>query len=205
MTSHDKGKGIMGSQLRPENWVVAIGVVFAVGIVVASMLPDSFWSENNTTPIAQRDGAMTTPSMRSAVGGVVQGLAGGQTQGQNQAKKGQANDMMGLVPFTRAKSVRFRGRVIRVISLGNDTGWGQMHVWLEDGSGQSQEISIAPDWYLIHMGCIIKENARVDGSAFTFGKARPIAEYYAKTISVGGKTCRLRNDEGFALWSNRLR
>jgi hypothetical protein len=28
---------------------------------------------------------------------------------------------------------------------------------------------------------------------------------FAKTIAVNGKTCRLRNDEGFALWSNRLR
>ncbi|OEJ67304.1 magnetosome protein MamS [Magnetovibrio blakemorei] len=184
----------MNSGFRPENWIVAGGIVFALGVVAASSLPDTFWSDNNTSPISAQVtnlGELLAPTP--------------DPNATDMAATPQEANVTGLIPFTKASTTRFRGKVVRVMSLGNDTGWGQMHVWISDGAGQAQEISIAPDWYLMHMGCTVTEQAQVQGSAFSFGKPQTIPELYAKSITVDGKTCRLRNDEGFALWSNRLR
>ncbi|MEE8392964.1 MAG: magnetosome protein MamS [Rhodospirillales bacterium] len=180
--------------MKAEHWIVSAGMVFSFGVIGAAMVPGFF--EDGAIPTQAVATAPGNPDARLAVQGAIQGAA----------QAPEANAMIpGLVPFSRATSERFQGKVVRMVSWGNDTGWGQIHIWVDNGSGPSREVSVAPDWYLKHLGCRIEENSRVRGVAFKFGKARPDAELYAKGITVDGKSCRLRNDEGFALWSNRLR
>jgi hypothetical protein len=163
--------------MKPEHWIITTGMIFAVLVFVAAVLPEDY--QDAGTAVSSEAVAQTAA---------------------------KAAPTRGLVPFSRAKTNRFQGKVVRVVSLGSSTGWGQLHIWVDEGNGgPAREISVAPDWYLMHLGCTIKENTRVDGTAFSFGKARPDPELYAKKISIGGKACDLRNDEGFALWSNRLR
>ena len=118
---------------------------------------------------------------------------------------GRKTAIPGLIPFSRAKTERFGGTVMRMSSMGPDTGWDQIHVWIDAGGGASREVSVAPQWFLQHLGCPIKEKSTIQGVGFKFDKVRPNAELYAKSIAVDGNSCRLRNDEGFALWSNQLR
>ncbi len=113
--------------------------------------------------------------------------------------------MPGLIPFSPTKPQSFSGRVAQIVSLGADVGWGQMHIWVNDGSGNLREISLAPLWYLQQTGCANFENARVYGVGYQFDPSRPNAELYAKSITVNGKTCLLRDDEGLALWGNPTR
>jgi hypothetical protein len=110
--------------------------------------------------------------------------------------------MPGLIPFSPTKPQAFAGRVSQVATLGAEVGWGQLHIWINEGGGTLREISLAPLWYLQKAGCTDFETARVSGQAFQFDPSRARAELYAKTISVKGQTCRLRDDEGLALWVN---
>ncbi len=112
--------------------------------------------------------------------------------------------MPGLIPFSPTKPQPFGGRVTQVASLGADVGWGQMHIWVNDGSAL-REISLAPLWYLQQVGCGNLENARVNGAGFQFDPSRPNAELYAKYVIVDGQKCLLRDDEGLALWGNPTR
>ncbi len=179
--------------MKAEHWIVSAGVLFSFVVIVAAIAPGFF-----------EDGAIPTLAVAPAPGNPDARLAADAVQGAAQAP--EANAMIpGLVPFSRATSERFQGKVVRMVSWGNDTGWGQIHIWVDNGSGPSREVSVAPNWYLKHLGCRIVENSRVRGVAFKFGKVRPDSELYVKDITVDGKSCHLRNDEGFALWSNRLR
>ena len=108
----------------------------------------------------------------------------------------------GLTPFTAATPLQFGGRITEVASIGNDMGWGQVHIWIDDGTGAVREISLAPQTYLARVGCVAETGRRINGTAFQFDAARPDAELYAKTITLGGQRCRLRDDEGLALWLN---
>jgi len=169
--------------MKAEHWILSAGAAFSFVVLAVALMPDAFWGNgqpNSTAAVAPAD-----PDPLPAA------------QGNTGAP--------GLVPFSRATSERFRGKVVRIVSLGSDTGWGQVHIWIDTGSGPAREVSVAPDWYLQHLGCSIADSSRVDGAAFRFSKSQPDAELYAKNINVDGKSCRLRNDEGFALWSNRLR
>lgn len=108
----------------------------------------------------------------------------------------------GLTPFTRPKLMQFGGRITQIASIGNDMGWGQIHIWIDDGTGAVREVSVAPQSYLTQIGCPALDNARVNGTGFQFDMAQPNAGLYAKTLVVGGQTCNLRDDEGLALWMN---
>ena len=108
----------------------------------------------------------------------------------------------GLSPFTPSKPLQFAGRVTQVASIGNDVGWGQIHIWIDDGTGVLRELSVAPQTYLAQIGCPPFDGTRVSGIGFNFDAGQPNAELYVKTITVGGQTCRLRDDEGLALWLN---
>ena len=176
--------------MKAENWILGVGAAFVIVLVGTAMVPDDFWNEDLpavATTLADSAGAGGTAPPPLAV-----------VRGRNVA-------MSGLTPFSRAESYRFDGRVVRIISRGADLGWGQVHVWIAGGPEAVREISLAPEWYLQYLSCAVSKNARVAGVAFRFDAKRPNAELYAKTVTVNGKTCRLRNDEGFALWSNKLR
>ncbi len=169
--------------MNAEHWIVSVGVAFCFAVLGAAMMPNAFWGNGNPNTAAAV--APGNPDPLPAA------------QGNTGAP--------GLVPFSRAVSERFRGKVVRIVSWGSATEWGQVHIWVDSGSGPAREVSVAPNWYLQHLGCSIADNSRVQGVAFRYSKSQPDAELYAKNVTIDGKTCRLRNDDGFALWSNRLR
>jgi hypothetical protein len=154
--------------------VVALGIAGFVALIVVALA-----------------GGGTKPALGPA--GAVS--AGGGAAGVNVA-------MAGLTPFVAARPMAFAGRVTQVVTVGADVGWGQVHVWINDGSGTLRELSLAPQSYLTAIGCPALDDARVSGVGFLFDPTRAGAEIYAREIAVGGTTCRLRDDEGLALWMN---
>nr|AAL10000.1 unknown [Magnetospirillum gryphiswaldense MSR-1] len=147
--------------------VLGIGGALVLILVVIALLPDRFTRGEGKTATAVSSGA-------------AQALPAA---------------LPGLSPFTPAKPLQFSGRVTQVASIGNDVGWGQVHVWIDNGTGALQEISVAPQSYLNQIGC-----PSFSGIGFLFDAGRPNAELYAKSVLVGGRTCKLRDDEGLALW-----
>ncbi|MDQ6993810.1 MAG: hypothetical protein Q9M31_10065 [Mariprofundus sp.] len=112
----------------------------------------------------------------------------------------------GMVPFHTAATERFDGNIQKVFIRGAGTEWAQMHIWVVSGMfSASTEISLAPQWYLEHLGCSVSEGSVIHGSAFNFFQTRPELTFlYGKTITINGVSCELRNAEGLALWSNQL-
>lgn len=193
--------------MKTEQWIIGGGLACFLVLVVAAIMPDDFWDANISS----------SASVIVSVAGSRAGIANPALQARNAAPGGGAVQqgpptswgrnvaMPGLTPFSRASSQRFQGNVVRTISRGTEVGWAQVHIWVANGVGDSRQISLAPDWYLQYLGCPVSENMHVKGTAYKFDTVRSGAKLFAKTIAVNGKTCRLRNDEGFALWSNRLR
>ncbi len=173
--------------------IMGAGGAFCLVVLGAALVPDSFRGSNSVD-------APLSPVRESAVSSFEAGGNAGTAQGW-----GRKSALPGLVPFSRAKSERFRGSVTRLTSRGENTGWNQIHIWVDNGSGTSKEVSVAPRWFLEYLGCPVQDKSRVRGVGFRFDRVRPNAELYAKNITVGKKSCRLRTDEGFALWSNQLR
>jgi hypothetical protein len=164
-------RGMLGSAVTSQS-VLAVGVVMLVIMVVSALIPDRFTDGGGSSPrAASGRPALTLPAA-----------------------------LPGLTPFTPATPLQFNGRVTQVASIGNDVGWGQIHIWIDNGTGALQEISVAPQSYLNQIGCPSFDGTRVSGIGFQFDVARPNAELYAKFIMVGGRTCKLRDDEGLALW-----
>ncbi|MEO5374207.1 MAG: hypothetical protein H7840_07995 [Alphaproteobacteria bacterium] len=206
--------------MRAEHGILGIGAAFILVVVGMAMIPDDVWERDHAETGAVIAGAVgagggiTNPALinPNALGDVMAApqAAPPQPQPLPQAQGagaawGRNAAMPGLIPFTRAASQKFQGRVTSVVALGSDIGWGQVHIWVADGTNPLQEISLAPDWYLSYLGCAVTENIRVEGVAFKFDQVQSNVELYAKTITVNGVLCGLRNDEGFALWSNQLK
>jgi len=190
-------------KMKAEHWILGVGALFAVAVMGAALMPDDPWRDD--VPAA----AAGLADIAGSGGGMVPSIATipgvSALDGSPSTARARPVAMTGLTPFSRAESRRFDGRVVRVVKRGADVGWGQVHVWIAGGPDPVQEVSLAPDWFLQHLGCVVPKDARVRGMGFRFDVTRPGAELYARTVTVNGKTCRLRNDEGFALWSNKLR
>ena len=168
----DRLMGEVRPHLTGQN-VVAVGIAGFIGLMVVAM----------------------------AGGGAGPALGPSAATGVSNAK-GVNVAMAGLTPFVAVKPMAFAGRVTQVVAVGANTGWGQVHVWINDGSGTLRELSLAPQSYLAAIGCPAFDNARVSGVGFLFDPLRPGAELYPREIVVAGVTCRLRDDEGLALWMN---
>ncbi len=179
--------------MSPERLVMCAGGVFFLIVLGAALMPDSLWD-------SEAAGSLSSSARESAPAPLADAGEVGTVPAW-----GRKSAPPGLVPFSKAKSERFRGAVVRLASRGEKTGWNQIHIWVDNGSGTSKEVSLAPKWYLEYLGCRVRDKSRVRGVGFKFDRVRPNAELYAKNIMVGNKSCRLRNDEGFALWSNQLR
>ena len=173
--------------------VMAVGGAVCLVVLGAAMMPDSF------TRGVSPDGPLS-----SALESAPSPIGAGDNE-ETDKGWGRKSAMPGLIPFSQAKSQRFRGSVTRLAVRGENTGWSQVHIWVDNGSGTSREVSVAPKWYLEYLGCRVQDNSTVRGVGFKFDRVRPNAELYAKNITIEEKSCRLRNDEGFALWSNQLR
>ncbi|MBF0139424.1 MAG: hypothetical protein HQL74_03980 [Magnetococcales bacterium] len=109
----------------------------------------------------------------------------------------------GVFNFERAPRVQFYGKVQQISEIIQDDG--QIHVWIHDPAGGEMQISVAPNWYLKLVNCQLDHDVVITGSGFRFDRKNKDALVYAKKIQVNGHICHLRNDEGFALWSNKLR
>lgn len=179
--------------MNTERWVMGAGGIVLLIVFAAALAPDSILMESKGS------GSPMSGSQADALA-----QQGAPPAGGEQAW-GRKTAIPGLIPFSQAKTERFGGTVVRTASMGQDTGWDQIHIWIDAGGGASREVSVAPQWFLQHLGCPIKEKSAIQGVGFRFDKVRPNAELYAKSIAVDGNSCRLRNDEGFALWSNQLR
>ena len=193
--------------MKVEDWIIGLGAVFVISLVAAAMIPDDVLDRNTVSSAHVIVGVGTAgPGMpNGGPGNPIAGQAANFPSWPSPPAQLQTVAMPGLTRFEVAKSETFRGQVRQIVNRGRDHGWGQIHIWVADGADLPREISLAPDWYLIHLGCPVSESARVRGTAFNFDSVRPDSALYAKTIIVNGKLCRLRNDEGFAFWSNRLR
>ncbi len=200
--------------MKTENWIVAFGAGILFAVLLVALLPDDLW-DDEAHHAAQAVGNAVGVMPGDARGGrritELPAAAPGFSRQPNYPPqlRGRAVAMpagRGLVPFSAARTEAFNGTVAQVQGSGVDQGWGQIHVWIADRNGDAMELSMAPDWYLEYMGCGVTRNMYVKGTGFIFdtdGMAQPLL--YAKDVTVNGVKCKLRNDEGFALWSNRLR
>ena len=162
----------------PSQTVLALGGLFLIGVVIDALLPYN----TNTDQVTPASSARMVTAAAPNVFGL--------------------GNMQGTQAFVPSPPVSFGGRVTEVLTVGAEMGWGQVHIWINDGTGKSQEVSLAPESYLQQIGCPGLANARVEGVGFRFDPNRPSSELYAKNITVAGTICRLRDDEGLALWIN---
>ena len=198
--------------MRLEKIVLGSGAMLGVFVLVAAVISD----EGMEHPDLDRSGQLIAEAVGAGAGVGTPGLnapqlpempQGGQMRAAALpgAPPVSAQSIPGLVPFSRPAQERFSGRVTQVMALGADAGWGQVHITiLDDLTGASRVVSLAPTWYLQYQGCTVMQNYQVSGVAFRFDAPGADVPFYARTIKVNGRPCQLRSDEGFALWSNRL-
>lgn len=191
--------------MKAEHMILGAGTVFLAGLVSIALVPDPFWEEEAVRPAAGVGAAMA-PGMALRTDRPARGQAPAGAPGwAAPALRAQPVVMAGMTPFEIAPVKPFRGDVQQVIQRGDPAQWGQVHIQLDDVSGKRVEISLAPRWYLQYLGCSVANDLRLRGTAFDFDGRTPDPVLYAKDVTVQGTKCRLRNDEGFALWSNQLR
>jgi len=187
--------------LKTENWIVAGGIIFLLVLAVVAFLPEDYpETDLQSTALNPAPDLLTN---RSPIMAMPPGA--GQPIAQNAAagRRGMGTVSPGLRRFERAPMVRFSGIVQQVSELPQHDG--QIHIWVEDPQGIEKRVSIGPDWFLKYTGCPVAHDITVSGIGFMFETAGKEPLIYARKIKIGNKVCRLRNDEGFALWSNRLR
>lgn len=184
--------------MKAENWIVTAGIVFLLIMSLFSFLPEDVLESDFTA-------ATVDKTMNLAPGGIdpmTLGQAGPMVAAAK--KPGTASTRFpGQTDFERAPSVRFNGVIQQVSELQQHDG--QIHIWVDDARGIEQHVSVGPSWFLKYTGCTIAHDITVTGVGFMFDRAGRDPLIYAQKIVINGKKCRLRNDEGFALWSNRLR
>ncbi|KAF0191439.1 MAG: hypothetical protein FD165_1773 [Gammaproteobacteria bacterium] len=219
--------------MKPEQWITSLGLIFIIGLIIGALLPDNFWDRQHQggrngvghrlAHVVQDAGPVDAPqapypqqptvagaawpqtgTAPDAMGGGMQQFSGLATAPAPQV---QARNIaaVGLIPFEAGTTRRYEGQVQQITVRGADLDWSQVHILVADPAGAAREISLAPDWYLLYMGCMVSQNTRVAGLAFQFDRVTSNPVLYAKDIVISGRKCQLRNDEGLALWSNQLR
>ncbi len=197
--------------MRLEKIVMGSGAALGVLVLIAAVVADDFGEQ----PDFNDQGKLIAEAIGAGAGFGTPGLnapqlpegapVGGMMQPAAIAPTPNTPGIPGLVPFVKPTQERFSGQVTQVMALGAETGWGQVHITIQDDvTGASRLVSLAPTWYLQYQGCTVTQNARVNGMAFRFDAPGTDVPLYARTIKVNGRPCQLRSDEGFALWSNRL-
>ena len=195
--------------MKLEEWLTAIGFFALVGVIVFAILPGGWWATGST-------GAGQAGLLAQTGQGVVPGAA---VMGQLSPAQSvpaavvqplptpmpprQTRPQPGMMAFEQAAQVRFSGTIQQISELQQQDG--QIHLWLNSPMGQEQHLSVAPSWFLQYMGCTLLHDAAISGTGFQFDKNDKRALIYVKKLVIGKQVCHLRNDEGFALWSNQLR
>ncbi|WP_135075531.1 magnetosome protein MamS [Terasakiella sp. SH-1] len=195
--------------MKSEHLVLGIGGLAFVGMVIGALVSSGLYEpdaqerlrdikreqvQNQTQEMTPSNQMLATPKGQTTQ----QGTGGELAWNRPDAQMGQ------MQALNKAPTVKYQGNVLRMLSRGDTIGWGQVHIWVDTGPGVAKEVSIGPNWFLNHLGCRLSKGKNVRGIAYKFDKQDPNGLLYAKNIVVDGITCRLRNDEGFALWSNRL-
>jgi len=205
--------------MKIEHWIIITGPTIVLLAVLMAMAPDDYWdiegSMEGANQSAMTDGlsGILTINQKDTHtaqdrGGIISNVPS-INSAQNAAKpveiavKRALKAQPGVMNFEQAPRIRFSGIVQQVSEFQKRDG--QIHIWIHDANGKEKEVSMAPSWFLKYIGCKISHDTEVKGVGFSFDNARSNPMIYARKIMVGGKVCRLRNDEGFALWSNRLR
>ena len=196
--------------MKFEEWLAVLGFFAVIAAMVVAILPDRLW-QTQTFDAGRIDGGAwvgVVPNVPTGGRVAAQGLAQSVTVAAFQP---QTNTPMpttrraqpGLVPFEQAARVRFSGAIQQISEMQQQDG--QIHVWLTDALGKEHHLSVAPSWFLHYMGCTLVHDAAISGVGFQFSGTQKDALTYVKKLVIGKKVCHLRNDEGFALWSNQLR
>lgn len=186
------------SKVKPEQWILILGVVLLLVMVVTALTPDT--GEGRSTknvagsqPIGQVNQQRQLTQQQLA-----------QLNPQQQVIP-QTQNVAGLQAFKAAPPQPYQGVVNQVVNR-DPGGWGQIHIILKDGTGNKREISLAPAWYMEFQGCVVQVGKQVQGEIFRFGNGpQSSAVLYAKNIIINGVRCRLRTVDGFALWTDQLR
>lgn len=211
--------------MKLEEGIGLIAVLFILALVVAALLPDDLWegeSHESRLRAALHSSPGVTPESNFWAAGPLQGVPAAVVRqntlipntnvapDSNFAPVPPVADRTtvpqpGLIPFSQAPRVRFSGTIQQITELQKEDG--QIHIWLTDpNTGKDLRISVAPSWYLTYIGCTLLHDMALTGSGFQFDKTQgPNTLIYAKKIIINQRPCHLRNDEGFALWSNKLR
>ena len=202
--------------MKLEEGIGILAVVFIFGLIGAALLPDDLWEDSRRSPgmggILQGAVGINPSGSSARVASPLQGIAVAglaPTAGNRQFVPTQQQTprstvpQPGLIPFSQAPVVRFSGTIQQITELQKRDG--QIHIWLNDSTGVERRISVAPSWFLKYMDCTLQHDINISGTGFQFDKKRGPTLIYAKKIKINNRPCHLRNDEGFALWSNRLR
>ncbi len=199
--------------MKLEEWLTALGLFAVLAVVVVAILPGSMgWVAGpnvDQTALTVQAGQPGWPSATAAgpvvaVQPPVQSVPAAVVQPVvPDAPPRTTRPQPGMMPFEQAAQVRFSGTIQQISELQQQDG--QIHLWLNGPLGQEQHLSVAPSWFLQYMGCVLQHDAAISGTGFQFDKLDKTALIYVKKLVIGKKVCHLRNDEGFALWSNQLR
>ncbi|CAH2598667.1 conserved protein of unknown function [Rhodovastum atsumiense] len=190
--------------MKAEKLVLLVGAALGIAVLLAAVIVSDDVLDDD--PDFDPSGRLIAEAVGAGAGVGTPGLNAPQLPAEAAAgAQMQTVAMQGLVPFSTARTERFSGRVVEVNTLGSDIGWGQVHVQIVDEARRDTSlVSLAPTWFLLHLGCTVAPNDRISGLAFRFDAVGPDVPIYARSVSVNGRPCQLRSDEGIALWSNRL-
>ncbi len=186
--------------------IVAIGLVALVGVGVVALFADL--AGLNTTPVSpvQSQPAASVVGMTTVPGAgpvTAQMIPVAATVQPDAGTTVRTTPKPGLILLQNAPRINFSGTIQQITEQPQSDG--QLHVWVQDAQGLETRISVGPGWFLQYLGCELAHDIPLSGSGFTFQQTGRNPLVYARKIVVNGKTCQLRNDEGFALWSNKLR
>ncbi|MBF0621331.1 MAG: hypothetical protein HQL54_05340 [Magnetococcales bacterium] len=219
--------------INGAEWIIIFGLFLLIGSFVVALFPDDFWeapkqrspaifgglsllpsqsSDTSAMAPAQAQAPVSMVNPQSAMQTVklqmpliqphMQPIAAfNSTVPRNPNRK--TKPQQGIVPLTRLPQVSFSGAIQQISEIAERDG--QIHVWVKGPAEEDFHISLAPGWFLEYTGCTLAHDIQVRGAGFQLDKKTPSSLIYAKKIVINGKPCLLRNDEGFAFWSNKFR
>jgi hypothetical protein len=179
-------------KIGPETWIMLVTVIFMVLLAVLALTPEP----RRAAP--GKGVALVNPSTGMSAGistGSIAAAPQEQVLGQTVAA---------MQPVVNPPTYPYSGVVEQFVNR-DPGGWGQVHVLVNDGAGLIQDVSLGPEWYLSFQGCVLRRGLHVEGVGFHFDGLTQGGRLYAKNVIVNGVRCRLRTDQGLALWTDQIR
>ncbi|ABK44739.1 hypothetical protein Mmc1_2238 [Magnetococcus marinus MC-1] len=100
----------------------------------------------------------------------------------------------------RFRTLRFQGKVLRVVDKSPRSGRENLHVLVYDDINPPQWINVAPSWFLRQQGCMPMPGTFIKGTAYKEMGVAPGSLRYAGTMSVNGAFCMIRNNHLVGAW-----